>query len=406
MSRKFDTVLDDCMDLLRAGASVEDCLARYPEHAEELRPLLSLASAVKGIPTPRPDFASVDANRLRMLDAVQNTAALNRQRSPAMSGWLGRLVSGPQNRPLLRTALALAAVLILVSLSTAVLFASASHSLPGQTLYPMKRFGENIRLSLTLDAAARQDLRTKFRLERQREVMQVLESRQQATLEFRSTLDEIGDGYWIVGGLRVIVGDDTVVEGQVVVGATVIVHASSPGDGTLRAIKLQVLAHPTLLTPLATVTPTPTPSATPTETPTPSQTPTATPTATSTATVIATPSPTATATPTHTAEPQPTDHEEENDTEEPDTSYRRNPDETEEPDEDEADEDDAHESESDDHPDTDETEEPDEDDAHESESDLRHGTDGTEELRSAVEPVFVIAVASPRSQVPSSSLLD
>ena len=376
MSRKFDTVLDDCMDLLRAGVGVEDCLARYPEHAEELRPLLSLASAVKGIPTPRPDLASVDANRLRMLDAVQNTAALNRQRSPVMSGWLGRLVRGPQNRPLFRTALGLATVLILMSLSAAVLFASASDTLPGQTLYPVKRFAENVRLSLTLDAAARQHLRTEFRLERQREVMEILESRQQATLEFRSPLDEIGDGYWIVGGLRVIVGDDAVIEGQVVVGATVIVHASSPGDGTLRAIKLQVLADPRLLTPVVTDTPTPTPSATPTATPAPSLTPTPTATPTNTATYTATPSPTATATPTHTAEPQPTDHPEENETDEPDSSYRRNPDETEEPDEDEADENDAHESESDDHPDT----------------------DGTEEPRSAVEPVFVKADACPRRQ--------
>jgi hypothetical protein len=381
MSRKFDTVLDDCMDLLRAGASVEDCLARYPEHAEELRPLLSLASAVKGIPTPRPDLASVDANRMRMLDAVQNTAALNRQRGPSMFGWLGTLVRGPQGRPLLRTALALAAVLILVSLSTAVLFASASDSLPGQTLYPVKRFSENVRLSVTLDAAARQDLRTEFRLERQREVGLVLESGQQATIEFRSTLDEIGDGYWIVGGLRVIVDGDAVVEGQVVVGAMVIVHASAPGDGTLRAIRLQVLADPALLTPVAADTPTP--SATPTATPTPSLTPTATPTPTNTATVTATPSPTATATPTHTVEPQPTDHLDENETEEPDSSYRRNPDETEEPDEDEADEDDAHESESDDHPDT----------------------DGTEEPKSAVEPVFVQADASLRGQVLASSPL-
>lgn len=372
MSRKFDTVLDDCMDLLRAGASVEDCLARYPEHAEELRPLLSLASAVKGIPTPRPDLASVDANRLRMLDAVQNTAALNRQRSPAMSGWPGRLVRGPQNRPLLRTALALAAVLILMSMSAAVLFASASDTLPGQTLYPVKRFAENVRLSLTFDAAARQDLRTEFRLERQREVGLVLESGQQATLEFRSPLDEIGDGYWIVGGLRIIVGDDAVIEGQVVVGATVIVHASSPGDGTLRAIKLQVLADPRLLTPVATDTPTPTPSATPTATPAPSLTPTPTATPTNTATYTATPSPTATAAPVHTQEPQPTDDPEERETETPDAS--RTPD------------DEAHEPEP--------TDDPDEDDSHESESDVHPDTDDTEEPRSAVEPVFVIADAS------------
>jgi hypothetical protein len=361
MSRKFDTALDDCMDLLRSGTTVEDCLARYPEYAEELRPLVGLAAAVKGVPTPRADAANVNANRLRMLEAVQNTPALTPKRGLAGSGWFAGLLGGRGSWPLLRAAVALTAILLLVGLSSAVLFASAAGSLPGQTLYPVKRFGESVRLSLTFSSAARQDLQTEFRLERQREVRQVLESGQQAMLEFRSHLEEIGDGYWIVGGQRVLLDDDTVIEGQVVLGATVIVRASAPGNGTLRAVRLQVLADPRMLTPEVTSTPTPTPTATPT----PSLTPAATPTLTRTPTATSTPRPTLTATSSHTEEPVPTDEPEESETEEPEASYRRNPDETDEP-------------EPTDHPDEDETDE--------AESGDRHTPDATDEPGSTDYP--------------------
>lgn len=385
MSRKFDTVLDDCMDLLRSGTTVEDCLARYPEYAEELRPLLGLAAAVKGVPTPRPNAAGVDANRLRMLEAVQNTVALTPKRGLAGSGWLAGLLGGRGSRPLLRAAVALTAILLLVSLSSAVLFASAAGSLPGQTLYPVKRFGESVRLSLTFNSAARQELRTEFRLERQREVGQVLESGQQAMLEFRSHLEEIGDGYWIVGGQRVILDDDTVIEGQVVLGATVIVHASAPGDGTLRAVKLQVLADPRMLTPEVTSTPTPTPSATPTATPTPSLTPTATPTLTRTPTVTSTPRPTLTATPSHTEEPVPTDEPEESETEEPEASYHRDADETDEPEP---------------------TDHPDEDEADEAESSDHHAPTATDEPGSTDYPTPTSTSESNLSIQPSLKLAD
>ena len=384
MSRKFDTALDDCMHLLRTGASTADCLARYPEHAEELRPLLSLASAVKAVPTPRPDPAAVRANRQRMLDAVQAAAARRQRRGPAAFAWFWRLSSGLQVRPLLRAALTLAAAVVLVSLASGALFTSAADSLPGQALYPVKRFGENVRLSLTLNPTARQELQTEYVLERRHEVRQVLDAGQRAVLEFRAELEEIGDDYWIIGGLKVMLDGDTLVEGHVAVGALVIVRASSSGDGTLWALRLQVLTNPLLLTSVIPATPTPTP--TPTVTPTPTTTPTSTPTVTQpptttptpTPTVSVTPSttptptlspmptetptplPTAISTPAHTEEPESTDPPEENETEEPESTDHPDPTHTEEPDSaDEREATETEESESSHQPGPDDTEEPD-----------------------------------------------
>jgi len=169
----------------------------------------------------------------------------------------------------------------------------------------MKQFGENARLSLTVNPAKRQELQNEYLAERLREIRQILYAGHQAVLEFRGELEEFGDDYWIIGGLTVILSRDTLVEGQVAAGALVIARVSAPGDGSLQALKLQVLTNPLLLTPVITSTPTPTVTASPSSTPTPTATTTPTPSATPTPTATATPKPSATPTPTATTTPTP-----------------------------------------------------------------------------------------------------
>jgi len=41
MSKSFDDILDECVDRINRGESIEDCLGSYPEHSEQLQPLLS-----------------------------------------------------------------------------------------------------------------------------------------------------------------------------------------------------------------------------------------------------------------------------------------------------------------------------------------------------------------------------
>jgi len=41
MSKSFDDILDECVNRINRGESIEDCLGSYPEHSEQLQPLLS-----------------------------------------------------------------------------------------------------------------------------------------------------------------------------------------------------------------------------------------------------------------------------------------------------------------------------------------------------------------------------
>ena len=48
--RSFRSILTECLESMRGGATVEQCLEQYPKHEKKLRPLLSLAARVRQTP--------------------------------------------------------------------------------------------------------------------------------------------------------------------------------------------------------------------------------------------------------------------------------------------------------------------------------------------------------------------
>ena len=52
MADRLEQTFEECLELLSQGVSLEECLARYPEYARELEPLLrspaGLAAALRG----------------------------------------------------------------------------------------------------------------------------------------------------------------------------------------------------------------------------------------------------------------------------------------------------------------------------------------------------------------------
>jgi hypothetical protein len=43
----FEQILEECLDAIKSGASLDECLARYPEHAVRLKPLLHAATRLE-----------------------------------------------------------------------------------------------------------------------------------------------------------------------------------------------------------------------------------------------------------------------------------------------------------------------------------------------------------------------
>jgi hypothetical protein len=86
MKRDLVHALDECLALMGEGqATLEECLARYPKCASDLRPLLKLALELQGLPQPNSSPVAFAAGKQRMLDALveKRDRLAVRKRAPA-----------------------------------------------------------------------------------------------------------------------------------------------------------------------------------------------------------------------------------------------------------------------------------------------------------------------------------
>ena len=67
-------ILDVCLEDIQSGAAtIEDCLARYPEHAPELEPLLEMAVFLERAAPPKPAPAFKAALRSSRVITARST---------------------------------------------------------------------------------------------------------------------------------------------------------------------------------------------------------------------------------------------------------------------------------------------------------------------------------------------
>ena len=103
----FDIVLDECLDRVMAGETVEDCLSRHPEWASQLRPLLAACLAsrqtAEGVPSPE--------GMQRARASMERARALRSTRSRSTGNTLARFF----NRPLVVAGAASIAVIALTA---------------------------------------------------------------------------------------------------------------------------------------------------------------------------------------------------------------------------------------------------------------------------------------------------
>ena len=142
MTDSLDQALQECLELLHHGVSVEECLARYQESAEELEPLLRTAVTME-----------------HQLTQSMPQLARARVRARVLAEW-GRRHESRRRRwtlPLFvpRWAAVAASLLLAIMVGGTGTVAAAEAAIPGDILYPVKEFREEAVLWLTLSPEAR-----------------------------------------------------------------------------------------------------------------------------------------------------------------------------------------------------------------------------------------------------------
>ena len=67
-SNEFENILDDCLERLARGETVEQCLESYPEQAAQLRPLLQTSQLAREASAilPRAEFIGSPTTQKRV----------------------------------------------------------------------------------------------------------------------------------------------------------------------------------------------------------------------------------------------------------------------------------------------------------------------------------------------------
>jgi hypothetical protein len=162
MPEHFQDVLDECIDRVLQGESVEECLRRYPQQAAELEPLLRVALATRrtsSVVEPRTEFKDRTRYEVQSRLAAKELRATSKKAPTVI--WIPRWA-----------AVTACLVLVLVLAGTGTV-AAASGSVPGDTLYSVKTATEQIQWKLTFSQKAKARLQARFAERRVWEIAQL-----------------------------------------------------------------------------------------------------------------------------------------------------------------------------------------------------------------------------------------
>ena len=172
MNGEFVEALNDCVERITNGESVQACLNRYPDYAEELRPLLDVSvSTIRAAESVQPDPTARQRNFQRFSQAVSEAGRRERERTPWWQPWKsGRFA--PLARPALVGFMAVVIMLTGVGATTA----AASNSVPGEPLYWVKTTRENVEGRLPRSDESRANYEAKLAQARGDEVNKLIQN--------------------------------------------------------------------------------------------------------------------------------------------------------------------------------------------------------------------------------------
>lgn len=229
MSNMYD-ILQICLEEIENGADVDTVLFRYPEYAEELRPILQTSTQAKMLAAADPSPEVMRRGRAKVMQqAAQMREAQN---TPARRLW---------SVPLRRAVVSLAVIGVLFVSSTRLVQA-ASTTLPGDNLYPVKRTWEDVRVLFTFDFQAREALEVEHENERLEELDELFAEGRSAKVDFAGTVMSQNGDLWEVSTVPVLITAQTELRSQpVMIGDAVRVRGYTQLGGTVMAERVDVL---------------------------------------------------------------------------------------------------------------------------------------------------------------------
>jgi hypothetical protein len=229
MNNLYDA-LEICLQDIEKGADLESVLFRYPELADELRPILETSLKAKGMAVSDPSSDVVRRNRAKLL---QHAAQMREAKIQSSR----RLWSVP-----LRRALVTLVVVAMLFMSGTGLVRAASTTLPGDNLYPVKRTWEDVLVMLTFNIQAREALEIEHENERLEELYEIFAEGRSVRVDFAGLVTRQNGDLWLVSKVPVVITAQTDLRDPLIqIGDAVRVRGYTQSDGTVLADRLELL---------------------------------------------------------------------------------------------------------------------------------------------------------------------
>jgi hypothetical protein len=217
MNRKLIDVLEKCVSSMETGVPLENCLREYPEYAPELSKLLKIAEVVKTLRVEKiPNEARVQ-NQKKILTQAESLRAENKRSNNTSSfDWLLKPVNDVAqyirvlNPVASKLFLALGIAGIFIIFSGGLLITSAK-SLPGDSLYPVKRAVEDIKVYLAPSDEIRHEYEDAYSQKRVEEVNLLIGLTREQKISFEGIISSMDESQWGVSGIPVVIHPDTVI---------------------------------------------------------------------------------------------------------------------------------------------------------------------------------------------------
>jgi len=231
MNRKLYNALEYCLQRMEQGETLDSVMTHFPDLVEQLRPLLVTAVRARSAKQRVLPPAILARERSHGL-ALAADLRKRKSRFPYLRGFW---------RPTMTIASAIA---ILVMSGNGLLIASA-HSIPGDTLYPLKRAVETTQLHFVHDPVEEQELQQTFSERRVDETRSLITIQRVENVHFTGVLTSWSDGKWLVSGIPVIITTQTQGDAGIRVGDNVEVDGSTDPNGRVEASRLSLVVSST-----------------------------------------------------------------------------------------------------------------------------------------------------------------
>ena len=219
MNKKQIDALEKCIEFMETGAPLGDCIKEYPDLTPEMQKILETAEEAMSLQEERVPIEAMNRSRIKLLSQAKLLGSSNKDDTP-VSGFVQLTQTIKQAflglsslRPLAgRLVLVIGITGLLIFFSRGLLITSAK-SLPGDSLYPVKRAVEDISVYLVPSSEIRQEYEDNYYLQRVEEVKRLIGLKRIQKISFEGILESVSNTDWSVSGIPVSLEANTTIVG-------------------------------------------------------------------------------------------------------------------------------------------------------------------------------------------------